>query len=214
MLGIIAPMFLMGGLAGWVGPRPGSEATYGPMMVSVRSASRVRPIFALLGSRVALAGADGLRLRDLYSQSVHCRRIAFDRIESIIIKPGNSNGDEPRGEFAKIREGRSITLHSSTPGFHEILAVVRARAGIEPVPAAMPPAAQGKGDAVLMRCRRTDRWRSIQVRGDSIAAPDEEIADRRVLAESDRLRVGFARGLGLAEPARAGGRERPSRADS
>jgi hypothetical protein len=131
ILGLVAPMFLLEGLASLLGPLPGnasSDLDKGLAMLAVA----VAPIAGVIGlellSRVLTLSDSAISQRILFGR----REIALDRVESIVIRL--ALGHEPRGVVATIRgEGRSIFIHSSTPGYNEILDVLSARTGIAPV---------------------------------------------------------------------------------
>jgi hypothetical protein len=89
------------------------------------------PVLALLGlelcSRVLTFSDSGIALRSLFLN----RRIPIDGVESVTLW---SSPDDPPREVAKIRgNDQSITIYCDTPGYREVLAMVRARSGVEPV---------------------------------------------------------------------------------
>ena len=101
------------------------------MMVLGAMFVAVAPILAVLGlelcSRVLTFSDAGIALRSLFLN----RRIPFDRVESVTLR---SSAESPPFEVAKIQgNDQSITIDCNTPGYHEVLARVRSRSGVEPV---------------------------------------------------------------------------------
>ncbi len=132
VLCFIAPMFLVGGLGSFEQGRSGHvEGSRMSAMVLGALSAAAATALAVLGlewlSRVLTFSDSGIALRSLFLN----RQIPFDRVESITLR---FEGDSPPGEVAKIRgNDQSITMHSDTLGYRQVLAMVRSRSGVEPV---------------------------------------------------------------------------------
>jgi hypothetical protein len=129
----VAPMCLIGGLAGFEQGR--SDHFEGPRMGAMVLGllfAAAAPALAVLGlemcSRVLTVSDSDIALRSLFVN----RRIPFDVVESVTLW---TSKESPPTEVAKIRgKGQSIAIHGNTPGYRAVLATVRSRSGVEPVP--------------------------------------------------------------------------------
>jgi TRAP-type C4-dicarboxylate transport system permease small subunit len=131
VLGFIAPLFLIAGLHALLG-LPGlarDGKTIAPVLGVLFAAAAL--LLAVLGveliARVLTVSSSGIAVRSLFLD----RKISFGSVDSVTLR---MDIDAPRYERAKIRgDGRSITIYSNMPGYHDVIDLVRSRSHVEPV---------------------------------------------------------------------------------